>query len=71
MNCFEHSVVTSLSETLHFNCSYEQKLQEKNWKAMEALSAAEKTSSEKVSKAVADQKVVIPQWVIVINLSVA
>ncbi len=32
------------------------KLQEKNWKAMEALAATEKTSSEKVSKAVADQK---------------
>ena len=54
-----------------FNCSYGQKLQEKNWKAMEALAAAEKTSSEKVSKAVTDQKVVIPQWVVVINLFVA
>ncbi|XP_071795322.1 ribosome-binding protein 1-like isoform X6 [Asterias amurensis] len=46
----------SVKQTVEQQKQRNNKLQEKNWKAMEALAAAEKTSSEKVSKAVTDQK---------------
>lgn len=54
------SSIESLKKSVTFKCSFvTQDLRQKNWKAMEALSEAEKTAQAQINKALEAAKVLM------------